>query len=322
MTLSVVVPVFNEAQNLPALYARVVDVLERAGVSFELLLVNDGSTDESLRLIHGFRSIDSRVSVLNLSRNFGHQIAITAGMEHARGRAVVVMDADLQDPPAVLLRMLEKWREGNDVVYGVRTRRKGEGVFKRATAAAYYRLLRAFSSVDVPVDAGDFRLLSRRALDAVRRMPERHRYVRGLVSWVGFRTAEVRYERDPRHAGRSKYSLTKMVRFAVDGLVSFSTAPLKLLTWLGGFTLAGSVLGGVLLAYRHLALDLAAPGWMVVLAGVGMVGGVQLVGVGILGEYLGRTYDEVKGRPLYVVEHLLQGDAAAVACDAELREAP
>lgn len=303
VTVSFVVPVHDEAENLTPLYARVASLMEREGTSFELLFVDDGSRDTSLEIMQALRAYDPRVSVLRLSRNFGHQVAITAGMEHARGEAIVVMDADLQDPPEVVPEMLAKWRSGHDVVYGVRSRRHGESVFKRATASAFYRVIRAITSVELPLDAGDFRLISRRVVEALRRLPERQRYVRGLVAWVGYSSAPVEYERDARHAGTTKFSLRKMVRFGLDGVVSFSAAPLWLATWTGCATSLGALLAALWLAASSRS---AAEGEATLIA-IALMGGLQLVALGVIGEYLARIWEEAKGRPLYLVDRLLQG---------------
>jgi dolichol-phosphate mannosyltransferase len=312
VTLSVVVPVHDEAQNLPALHARLTSVLQAERLTYELVLVDDGSRDESLEIMHALHAQDPHVTVLSLSRNFGHQVAITAGMECARGGAVVVMDADLQDPPEVVSTMLARWRSGFDVVYGVRARRHGETVFKKATAALFYRLLRGITSVELPVDAGDFRLISRRVLDAYLRLPERHRYVRGLIAWVGYRSTGVLYERDARRAGHTKFSLRKMARFALDGVVSFSTVPLRLATWLGLISLAGTATAAVLLGYWRWVEEAPVADGSAVLLALGLLGGLQLVATGVLGEYVGRTHEEVKGRPLYLIDHLLRRPAVPV----------
>ncbi len=308
---SLVIPVFDEAEILPILHERLTAVMARAGVSYEILLVNDGSRDGSWEIMTELASRDAHVCAVNLSRNHGHQLAITAGIDHARGEAVVVMDADLQDPPEVVLEMLERFRQGYDVVYGQRVRRHGETVFKRATAAMFYRIVRALTSVDLPVDTGDFRLMSRRAVNALRQLRERNRFVRGMVAWVGFRQTAVLYERAPRAAGETKYPLWKMVRFANDAIFSFSFAPLRIASAVGLIVSATSFMFAAFAVYAHLFTTRSLPGWTSLMVGVVFLGGVQLVCLGIIGEYLGRVYDEVKGRPLYLVQEVRRGEQLA-----------
>jgi dolichol-phosphate mannosyltransferase len=269
----------------------------------ELLFVDDRSRDRSLAILLRLRELDPRVKVIHLSRNFGHQIAVTAGVDHATGDAVVLIDADLQDPPEVILDMLDKWYEGYKVVYGVRTARRGETLFKRATAGFFYRLLSRLTDLELPLDTGDFRLMDRVVVDALRNMREESRYVRGMVSWLGFCQCGVEYSRDTRFAGETKNSLAKMMRFAINGITSFSEVPLLLSSWLGALL---TVVGLGLLAYVFMGkiADSQATDsrWAAVLALVTFLGGVQLLSLGIIGQYLGRVYREVKGRPLYVVE--------------------
>lgn len=306
--LSVVVPVYNEAPVLRALTDRLVPVLEDTGCSWELVLVNDGSRDDTWALMQELRAAEPRLTLINLSRNFGHQLAITAGMDLARGEAVVVMDADLQDPPEVLHDMLAKWREGYDVVYGVRTRRNAESLFKRASASVFYRLLGKMTPIDIPVDTGDFRLLSRRALDDLKRMPERARYVRGMVSWLGYKQVGVEFEREARHAGTTKYPPRKMLAFAVDGMVSFSTVPLRLATTLGFVMACSAILYSLYVMVLKLWVGTAIPGWTSTIAVVVFIGSAQLICLGIIGEYVGRIYDEVKARPLYFIDSVSRDD--------------
>ena len=311
-TVSVVVPVYNEEPIVETLHRRLAHTLERSGESFELVLVDDGSTDASWERMRAVAERDPRVVLVRLSRNFGHQIAITAGVDAARGEAVVLMDADLQDPPEVVLEMIARWREGYDVVYGRRTRRHGEGWFKRVTAAGFYRLIRRLTAVDIPADAGDFRLMSRRVVDVLKQFRERNRFVRGMVAWIGWRQTAVEYERAVRLAGESKYPLRKMLRFAGDAIVSFSFAPLRLATGLG---LVVSTLSFAYAVYAVLARIFAwdvVQGWASLMVAIVFLGGVQLVSLGIIGEYVGRIYDEVKRRPLYVAEVERDGDVAAV----------
>ena len=302
---SIVAPVFNEEALLHTFYERVYDVMEEVGESWELILVNDGSRDQTPALLDALYEEDlEHVVVLHFSRNFGHQIAITAGMDHARGDAVVVIDSDLQDPPEVIPALIAKWREGYEVVYAVRAEREGETWFKLFTARLFYRIIQALTDVKIPMEAGDFRLLDRKALDALKRMREQHRFVRAMVSWLGFRQIGVPYRRHARAAGETKYPFYKMFRLALDAITGFSMFPLKLSLWAGGAAVA---VGGVMaLALLILRLNGAAP-----LAGQGLtaslvlfMGGVQLWSIGILGEYVGRIYDEVRARPLYLVREI------------------
>lgn len=306
--LSVVVPVYNEAEVLDTLVERLVPVLERVATSWELVLVNDGSRDESWSIMQRLQAREPRITLLNLSRNFGHQPAISAGMDHARGEAVVVMDADLQDPPEVLEPMLARWREGYDVVYGVRSSRKDETAFKTLTARIYYRMLNRMSPVQIPVDTGDFRLMSRRAIDALSSMPERARYVRGMVAWLGFRQIGVVFDRDARHAGETKYPLPKQIAFAADGVISFSAVPLRLATGLGLVMSGMSVLYFFYAAWMKLVAGNTVQGWASLVAVIVFIGAAQLVCLGIIGEYVGRIYEEVKQRPLYLVDTLERGE--------------
>lgn len=307
VTLSVVIPVFNEEEMVPTLHWRLTSVLERAGVSYEVVLVDDGSRDRSWELMCALAEQDPHYVLIRLSRNFGHQIAITAGVDHARGEAVAIMDADLQDPPEVLLEMLNRWRSGADVVYGRRRQRQGETRFKLATASIFYRLMRKLTTVEVPADTGDFRLMSRRAVEALKKLGERNRFVRGMVAWVGYRQEEVLYDRAARQAGETKFPLRKMLRFAADAIFSFSFAPLRIAT------LFGLVVSGLSFVYAVYAVLSKIFGWDVVqgwaslMVAILFLGGVQLVSLGILGEYLGRVYDEVKGRPLYLAQEVQRG---------------
>jgi len=301
-TLSVVVPIFNEEPNIALLHRRVVQVLEQTGESFELVLVDDGSRDGSWEQMLAAAGRDGRVVLVRLSRNFGQQIAVTAGLDTARGEAVVLMDADLQDPPELLPVMLARWREGFDVVYGRRTRRHGESLFKRATAAAFYRTIQRLTAIEIPSDAGDFRLMSRRVVEVLKHLRERNRFVRGMVAWVGYRQVAVDYERAERLAGVTKYPVRRMVRFAADAIVSFSFAPLRLATGLGLLVSTASFLYAVYAVLAAIFQWHVVRGWASTVVAVLFVGGVQLVCVGLIGEYVGRIYDEVKHRPLYVAD--------------------
>ncbi len=301
---SVVAPIYNEAETLPHFYARVVAVMERLDEPFELVLVNDGSHDDSIAVMRALHERDPRVRVVDFSRNFGHQVAISAGLDHARGEAVVIIDSDLQDPPEVILELAAKWRQGAEVVYAQRHTRSGETRFKLLTAAVFYRLIHRLTSVDIPRDTGDFRLLDRKVVDTLVAMKEHHRFMRGLSVWVGFRQEAVHYDRQERYAGETKYPLTKMVRFALDAITGFSYVPLQLATTLG-FVLAALSLVGIVLAVVLRLLNVAIQGQTTTLIVVLLLGGIQLIFLGIIGEYLGRIYDEVRGRPLYVVRETL-----------------
>jgi len=299
--ISVVIPIWNEEAVIPELYRRVVQVMEQANEPWELICVNDGSTDRSLALLVAISEKDTRVKVIDFSRNFGHQIAITAGADFAEGDAMIVMDADLQDPPEVILRMIEKWRAGYEVVYATRAKREGETWFKLLTASVFYRLLQSITDVEIPLDTGDFRLMDRRVVLAMRQLREKHRFMRGLSSWVGFKQIGVEYERAERYAGETHYPLQKMVRLALTAITGFSYLPLQLATYLG-FGLAGiSLLGIILTVILRLSGSEFFLGQATTLVSVLFLGGIQLIVLGIIGEYLGRIYDEVKGRPLYIV---------------------
>lgn len=305
MLLSVIVPCYNEQDVLRATHERLTSVLAGMSLDYELVFVNDGSHDDTQLILTQLQLVDPHVRVLLLSRNFGHQIAVTAGLEEAAGDAVVIIDADLQDPPEVIPQMVQLWRDGNDVVYGMRTDRKGESTFKLWTAKVFYRLINRLSETKMPFDAGDFRLLDRRVVEVINSMPERARFLRGMVSWAGFRQVSLPYERAPRHAGRSKYPLMKMISFAMDGIISFSLVPLKLAIWTGFLAIWIAVAGIIAAVIDRLTDKNLARGWASLFVAVLFMGGVQLVSLGILGEYLGRIYTEVKRRPLYVVQERL-----------------
>lgn len=301
--LSVVVPCFNEEEVIAEAHRCLMETLAgRDDIRLELIYVDDGSRDRTLELLEGIQAAETCVKVVSLSRNFGHQIAVTAGLDYCTGDVMVIIDADLQDPPEVILGMLDRWREGVDVVYGVREHREGETRFKLFTAALFYRLINGISDIPIPLDTGDFRLMDRRAVDALMSMPERDRFVRGMVAWVGFRQEPIRYHRNPRFAGVTKYPLKKMIRFAADGIISFSSVPLKIASWVGLFAFAVSMLGIVYATVMRLATDNWVPGWSLLFIAMMFLGGLQLLFLGIIGEYLGRVYGEVKRRPLYLVK--------------------
>jgi dolichol-phosphate mannosyltransferase len=296
--LSVVAPVYNEVALIEVFYQRVCSALE--GLAFELVLVDDGSSDGSLEMLERLTESDPRVRLVVLSRNFGHQTALTAGLDHAQGDAVVMMDADLQDPPELILEMLEHWRSGIDVVYAVRETRDGESRFKLATAAWFYRIFDWLAQVELQQNSGDFRLLDRRALDALQSMRERDRFLRGMTVWVGFRQAAVSYHRDARYAGETKYTLPRMLRFSLDAIASFSHRPLQLATFLG-FLISGLAFVAIPVVVILKILGSYLPGFGTITIMILLLGGIQLISIGIIGEYVGRIYDEVKGRPLYLV---------------------
>jgi glycosyltransferase involved in cell wall biosynthesis len=309
-TLSVVAPCFNEEGVLHELYRRISQVLEGSGESWELVLVNDGSRDRTPEIMRELHVQDERVKIVDFARNFGHQIAVTAGMDYARGDAVVLIDADLQDPPELILEMLAKWREGYEVVYAIRAERKGETWFKEFTAKAFYRIIYKITDIDIPMDTGDFRLMDRKVVDALKTMHEKHRFMRGMSVWVGFRQTGVKYVRAERYAGETKYPLKKMLKFAMDGITSFSYFPLQLATYIGFAAALIAVLGIIVTIILRLSGSHAFLGQATTLVSVLFLGGVQLICLGILGEYLGRIYDEVKGRPLYIVREALGFDKA------------
>lgn len=319
--LSVVVPVHNEESVLPETFRQLGAVLENLpGGPHEIVFVDDGSTDASASILRTLQRQDSRIRVLRFSRNFGHQIAITAGLEHAAGDAVVVIDADLQDPPEVIVDFVKKWEEGHAVVYGVRTERDGESAFKLWTAKIFYRLINRLSDTKIPLDAGDFRLLDRNVVDALLSMPERDRYVRGMVSWLGFSQCAVPYHRAARTTGKTKFSLLRMLQFASDGVVSFSIFPLRVATWVG-FLASGLALVGIIAVVleQYLHVTGLVPGWSSTVIAVLFMGGVQLVCLGIIGEYVGRAYGEVKRRPLYIVQEQIGFETKRAAGPAEMR---
>ena len=300
--VAVVVPFLNEAENLPLLYERLSSVLAAEPEAFDVLFVDDGSSDGSAAWVAGRAASDPHVKLLRLSRNFGHQLAITAGMDHADGDAVVIMDADLQDPPEVVPELLRRWREGHEIVYAVRTSRSGEPWLKLLLAATFYKAFRRMANVDVPLDAGDFRLVDRKVIDALKQVRELHRFVRGLTCWVGFSQTAVHYERAPRHAGTTKYPVWKSTRLAWDAITSFSSTPLR---WMTFFGLVVSI-AGLLQAVRVIVDRLLYPGsmergWASVVAIMLFLGGVQLISLGLIGQYVGRIFEESKKRPLYFV---------------------
>ncbi len=306
--LSVVAPCFNEEVVLPELYRRISETLDGAGLAWELVLVNDGSRDRTPQVMRELHTRDARVKVVDFARNFGHQVAVTAGMDYATGDAVVLIDADLQDPPELILDMLAKWREGYEVIYAIRSKRKGESWFKEFTAKAFYRIIYRITDINIPMDTGDFRLMDRKVVDALKTMKEKHRFLRGMSVWVGFRQTGVKYVRAERYAGETKYPLKKMLKFAMDGITSFSYFPLQMATYVGFIAAGLAILGIIATIILRLSGSQAFYGQATTLVSVLFLGGVQLIFLGIIGEYLGRIYDEVKGRPLYLVREALGFD--------------
>ena len=309
--LSVVIPVFNEEININPMYDRLLSALSNKVRNLEILYVDDGSADTSWEKITGLATRDERVRGVRFARNFGHQAALTAGVDVARGQAIVIIDGDMQDPPEVIPEMVDRWREGFEVVYGQRESRDGETWFKLATASAFYRILRGITNVDIPVDTGDFRLMGPRAVAAFRAMPERNRFIRGLVSWIGFPQTAVKYQRQARQAGGTKFPVRKMIRFALDGITSFSFFPLRLATWTGfGVSIFAFLYIVVVLILK--ATGVSWLGYTSLMASILFLGGVQLLMIGIMGEYLARIFDEVKRRPLYLVGERTDGDEAVI----------
>lgn len=299
---SFVIPVYNEEKTILELYQRVNAVMKQLDGSVELILVNDGSRDRSLQLLRDLHRKDPRICYLSLARNFGHQVAVTAGLNFVRGQVIVILDADLQDPPELIPDMIEKWRQGYQVVYAQRTQRRQEGWFKRFTAYVFYRLLKRLADVDIPTDTGDFCLLDRRVVDVLNSMPERNRYIRGLRSWVGFQQTAVRFERDPRFAGEVKYTFGKSLALALNSLVSFSKVPLRISTYVGLLAAVAAILMALLVVYWRIFVPHSPlTGFTIILVAIFFLGAVQLVSIGILGEYIGHIYEEVKGRPLYTL---------------------
>ncbi|OGW83097.1 MAG: glycosyltransferase [Omnitrophica bacterium RIFCSPHIGHO2_02_FULL_51_18] len=299
--LSIVAPVYNEEKSAGEFYRRLRTVLDANRYEAEILFVNDGSSDGSLGLLLNLQKQDSSVKIIDFSRNFGHQIAVKAGIDHAQGEAVVVIDTDLQDPPEAIPDLVAKWREGYDGVYAVRTRRRGETLFKKWTAALYYRLINRISQSPMPLDAGDFRLLSRRIADVIKEIHEKRPYVRGLVSWVGFKQTGVLIERDERFAGKTKYPTRKMLALAWNGITHFSFLPLQLSTFVGILTSIVCFIWILHTLYVGLILKVAVPGWTSIMLALLFLGSIQLITLGILGSYLARNYDETRSRPLYIV---------------------
>jgi dolichol-phosphate mannosyltransferase len=300
--LSIVVPIFNEEQNLPELHSRLSDAARAITPSYEIVFVNDGSRDESRAILELLSQRDEHVYYIHFSRNFGHQIAVTAGLDRCRGKSVVIIDGDLQDPPEVIPELYEKHKSGYDVVYARRSERKGETWFKRSTAKLFYRVLRRSTAIDIPLDTGDFRLIDRKVVDALKKMPEQNKFLRGQIAWLGFRQGEVLFSRDKRRYGKTGYPLSKMLRFAMDGITAFSDRPLKLVTAMG-FAISFLSFAIIVYAmYSHFVLLRTITGWTSLIISSTFIGGVQLLSIGIIGEYISRMNKNILNRPLYVVE--------------------
>lgn len=300
--ISLVVPMYNEASGVAGFFERALSVLGALGEEWEVLAIDDGSTDDTRRILAQWSAREPRIRYLALSRNFGKEAALTAGIEHAMGRVVVPIDADLQDPPELIPQMLELWRQGNKVVLATRRERRGEGVLKRGTAWLFYRLMARLTSVPVPYDAGDFRLMDRSVVEVLRLLPERTRFMKGLFAWVGFKTISIHYDREPRHLGVPKQSWGRLWGLAKDGVFSFTTFPLKLTTYLGVLISVLAFGYAFWLLLRTLILGVDVPGYASIMAAILCMGGIQLVALGILGEYIGRIYREAKQRPIYIIE--------------------
>lgn len=303
--VSVVIPVFNEAENIPLLLEQLNSVAKALPYKFEFIFVDDGSNDSTYRIIQSAQKNDVRVKALSFSRNFGHQAALTAGLNFARGAAVITMDGDLQHPPSLIPMLLEEWESGNEIVFTVREETADESFFKKMTSRLFYRIINSFSDTPVQPFAADFRLLDRKVVDSLKTIEERDRFLRGLISWVGFSSAGVNYKAEARIAGRSKYTPKKMIRLALDGIISFSAAPLHLVTYVGMIVSFLSFLYGAYSLYAYFFTDQTIPGWTSILVAVLFLGGVQLISIGMLGEYLIRVYNESKGRPLYIIKDSL-----------------
>lgn len=301
--LSLIIPVYNEEGNLLPLYQRILAAIEIEITSFEIIFVNDGSSDSSIQIIQKIAEKDKRVHYMDLSRNFGHQVAVTAGLENCSGKKAIIMDADLQDPPEIIPQLLQKAKEGFEVVYARRKSRKGENFFKKITANFFYRILARITTIDIPLDTGDFRLIDKKVIDVLKQMPEQQKFLRGQIAWAGFNQGYIEFDRDPRHSGKTNYSLRKMIRFAFDGISSFSDLPLKIAT-ISGFICSGIAFLLILYTlHSRLILKDFEKGWASEMLSILFIGGIQLIAIGIIGEYISRISVNVKNRPLYVVKN-------------------
>ena len=301
LEISVIVPLYNESENIEHLFSRLTSVLKLLNTSSEIICINDGSRDDTLAKLIKFNQQDATIKVINLSRNFGKEIALTAGLDYARGAAIIPIDADLQDPPELIVQLIAKWREGYDVVYATRRSRRGETWLKQLTAKAFYQTLAKMSPVPIPANTGDFRLLDRKVVDAIKKLPERTRFMKGLFAWVGYKQTSILFDREPRYGGNSTWNYWKLWNFALDGITSFSFLPLKVWSYVGVIISLISLFYALFLVIRTLILGVDVPGYASLMVAILFLGGIQLITLGVLGEYLGRVYEEVKGRPLYFV---------------------
>jgi polyisoprenyl-phosphate glycosyltransferase len=299
--ISVVIPLYNEAENIDYLFERLISVLDQLNTSYEIICINDGSRDDTLKYLIDFNQQNPLIKVINLSRNFGKEIALSAGIDYTIGAAIIPIDADLQDPPELIVELVNKWREGYDVVYATRRSRQGETWLKRTTANAFYRTIGRMSRVPIPPNTGDFRLLDRRVVEAIKKLPERTRFMKGLFAWVGYKQTSVIFDREPRFQGTTTWNYWKLWNFALDGIISFSFLPLKIWSYLGVTISCFSLLYALMLIIRTLIFGIDVPGYASLMVAILFLGGIQLITLGIIGEYLGRVYEEVKGRPLYFV---------------------
>jgi dolichol-phosphate mannosyltransferase len=304
LLISVIIPVYNEEQTIKEFITRIQNVWKRMLCDYELIFVDDGSKDRTREILKREKSTDQNIKIISFTRNFGHQVAISAGLDHCRGDAVVVIDADLQDPPELIPDLISEWKKGNDIVHARRRKRAGESSFKRWSAAGFYRLLKLISETEIPADVGDFRLLSKRAVNDFKQLRERHRYVRGLVAWLGYSQGFVEYDRDQRYSGETKYSLWKMLRFSIDGISSFSVLPLRMASICGITCALSGAIYTIYALYIKLVKHEAVVGWTSIIIAVLFVGGIQLLCLGIIGEYIGILYDEIKNRPLYLISEI------------------
>ncbi len=301
LEISVIVPLYNESENIEHLFSRLTSVLKLLDTSYEIICINDGSRDDTLAKLIKFNQQDATIKVINLSRNFGKEIALTAGLDYAGGAAIIPIDADLQDPPELIVQLITKWREGYDVVYATRRSRRGETWLKQLTAKAFYQTLAKMSPVPIPANTGDFRLLDRKVVDAIKKLPERTRFMKGLFAWVGYKQTSILFDREPRYGGNSTWNYWKLWNFALDGITSFSFLPLKVWSYVGVIISLISLFYALFLVIRTLILGVDVPGYASLMVAILFLGGIQLITLGVLGEYLGRVYEEVKGRPLYFV---------------------
>ncbi len=308
VTLSIVVPVFNESPNLDYLCDRLVEVLSKLNITYEIILINDGSSDDTLQKALKCKSVYPQIVIIDLARNFGKEIALTAGLDYSRGEAVIPIDADLQDPPELIEKLLAKWYEGYDVVCATRKKRLGESWFKRFTASGFYKTISKLSTVSIPENTGDFRLLDRKVVDAIKLLPERTRFMKGLFAWVGYRQTTIYFERKPRFAGQTKWNYWKLWNFALDGITGFSSIPLKVWSYLGIFIALISIIYAIYLTLRTIIFGVDVPGYASLMVSILFLGSVQLIAIGVLGEYLSRIYEETKQRPLYLVREIYDLD--------------